>query len=79
MEFLIIKSINNTRVGSLLSDMLILTLAATCTTWLDFSISIMFLMAENTFKNYCFRNFSVGQMLSVQEGPCRVEKGKLLS
>lgn len=77
MEFLIIKSMNNTRVGSLLSDMLIFTLVATCTAWADFSISVMSLMAEHTFKNDSYRNFYVGQMFSAQEGPCRVEKGNL--
>lgn len=51
MEFLTIKSINNTRVGSLLLDILIFTLVATCTAWPEFSISVMFLVAEHTFKN----------------------------
>lgn len=79
MEFRIIMSITNTRVGSLLSDMLIFTLVATFTAWPDFSISVMLLMAEHSFKNDFFRTFYVGQMFSAQEGPRRVEKGNLPS
>lgn len=77
MEVLIIKSINNNRVSSLLLDMLIFTLVATRTAWHYFSISFMLLMAEHAIKNDSHRNFSVDQTFSAQEGPCRVEKGKL--
>lgn len=79
MEVLIIKSINNNRVSSLLLGMLIFILVVTCTTWHYFFISFMLLMSEHAIKNDSRRNFYVGQMFSGQEGPCRVEKGNLPS